>query len=624
MANKKELQTRIALKYDNYSAWNTAPGKDLVLLPGEIGICEFTPEGSPIPKALLKVGNGEKKFHELDWLYANAADVYDWAKAKTAIYDDINKKIVFQNSENQEIYSISLASLATVEITNDHEARIVAIESSLSGSGSIAETFKGITDRLDTIEGDGEGSIAKAVADTLNTAQEYADSAAESALEGAKDYTDTEVEKDRQRLTALEEADETQDASIAENQKAIEEEVDAREQAIANLDSAYKAADQAIEAKIGGSYTSEATIHAAILDAKKAGTDAQEAITTLTNGKVAENTTKIGENAADIADIKKDLADEIKAREDADADITTRLTEVETFFKTTEDQTINDALDTLVEIQQYITADDGGVADQLLKDVQENKQAIADIKNIVEEGGSLEIRVDEAEADIADVEEALLGLKNVTEGFTGTGAIQTAVNGAYTKASEAAIAAAGAKTAADAAKTAADAAQDDINALELVINDSNTGLAKTKEIADEALSATADLDDRLDIVEPKVEELEGIVSTSENSNAALRADIVSLQALTNDTNKGNEKLYTDLVALSAVINDSSNGLAKTHEIATSAVDTAALNTTRIAAIEADYLKASDEYILNCGTAITINHEVPTEPEGTETLDNPEN
>ena len=37
----KELKTRIALKYDSYTAWTEGAGKDLVLLKGELGICEI-------------------------------------------------------------------------------------------------------------------------------------------------------------------------------------------------------------------------------------------------------------------------------------------------------------------------------------------------------------------------------------------------------------------------------------------------------------------------------------------------------------------------------------------------------------------------------------------------------
>ena len=83
MANKT-LNTRIKLKYDTLANWQGA-GADVVLLKGEIGICEI-PTGSTAeqvtpPAILFKVGDGTKTFSELPWVSALAADVYAWAKA---------------------------------------------------------------------------------------------------------------------------------------------------------------------------------------------------------------------------------------------------------------------------------------------------------------------------------------------------------------------------------------------------------------------------------------------------------------------------------------------------------------------------------------------------------------
>lgn len=60
-----------------------------------------------------------------------------------------------------------------------------------------------------------------------------------------------------------------------------------------------------------------------------------------------------------------------------EADIVERLVEVETFFKTAEGETIDQALDTLVEIQKYLDGE-GEVADQMLLDIAANKKAIED------------------------------------------------------------------------------------------------------------------------------------------------------------------------------------------------------------------------------------------------------
>lgn len=86
------LNTRIALKYDLLSAWNTS---DLVLKKGEIAIAEIpsqnnivndsahTPENSP-PAIAMKVGDGVKTFKQLPWVQAVAGDVYAWAKKTNA------------------------------------------------------------------------------------------------------------------------------------------------------------------------------------------------------------------------------------------------------------------------------------------------------------------------------------------------------------------------------------------------------------------------------------------------------------------------------------------------------------------------------------------------------------
>ena len=59
----KELHTRIALRYDNYLNWTNTDkpnqGGNLVLLPGELGICELPApnEASNVaPTVLFKVG----------------------------------------------------------------------------------------------------------------------------------------------------------------------------------------------------------------------------------------------------------------------------------------------------------------------------------------------------------------------------------------------------------------------------------------------------------------------------------------------------------------------------------------------------------------------------------------
>lgn len=83
----------------------------------------------------------------------------------------------------------------------------------------------------------------------------------------------------------------------------------------------------------------------------------------------------------DVATIKSDYLkssdkDAIEtAYKAADKALDDRLVEVETFFHTAEGETLSDALDTLVEIQKYIT-DEGAAADEMVKDIEANATAI--------------------------------------------------------------------------------------------------------------------------------------------------------------------------------------------------------------------------------------------------------
>ena len=93
----KNLNTRIALKYDSYENWQT---HNPILLKGEIAIAELpvkankdgvgvpnaegsTPAIQNAPNILIKVGDGTNHYNDLKFVSALAADVYSWAKAAT-------------------------------------------------------------------------------------------------------------------------------------------------------------------------------------------------------------------------------------------------------------------------------------------------------------------------------------------------------------------------------------------------------------------------------------------------------------------------------------------------------------------------------------------------------------
>ena len=96
MSNK--LNVRISHKYDLYSNWMSS---DLVLAKGEIAVAEIPSneganEGNGLtpPTIGVKIGDGVKKFRELNWIQSIAGDVHAWAKKETLDFEDISEEFI--------------------------------------------------------------------------------------------------------------------------------------------------------------------------------------------------------------------------------------------------------------------------------------------------------------------------------------------------------------------------------------------------------------------------------------------------------------------------------------------------------------------------------------------------
>lgn len=94
MAEMKQLNTRVQLKYDSYTSWTT---NNPTLLPGEIAIAKLVDDVTiPVDQqknapVLFKVGPGA--FNSLPWASALAADVYAWAKKENPDWSDFSDEI---------------------------------------------------------------------------------------------------------------------------------------------------------------------------------------------------------------------------------------------------------------------------------------------------------------------------------------------------------------------------------------------------------------------------------------------------------------------------------------------------------------------------------------------------
>ena len=248
----KQLQTRIALKYDTYENWtkeqpaDSAVGANLVLLKGEIGICEVTPANananeSVVPTVLFKVGNGTKKFHELPWASAKAADVYSWAKQSEEDFKawlnttagfatDAEVAALVGNFGTDEDGKVITAKAAVdaeaatrAAADSAMNARIATLEGHFGeGDNNVDTKIAALDERLDILEGEDtiDGSVkkalkdAKAYADEKDTAlktelQGYADKAEEDAVKSANEYTDDKVSEINAEIADLKIADTT-------------------------------------------------------------------------------------------------------------------------------------------------------------------------------------------------------------------------------------------------------------------------------------------------------------------------------------------------------------------------------------------------------------------------------
>lgn len=608
----KELLTRIALKYDTYANWTDesveGKGANLVLLAGEIGICEIENKNQgaqTAPTVLFKVGNGKDAFKSLQWASAKAADVYDWAKAsdvtvsgKTINFVGTNKSITLDFITEAEVRS---------KITNALAERISKVEASIGDGGDIEnrvadveERVGDVEDAIDVINGTGDGSIAKAKADAISAAATDATTKANAAEAAAKADTEQKVSALSSSLNAT-----LSGHTSAANPHNITKET----VGLGNVDNKSVAT---IKSEFTGAVASGDTgfatggaVHTAIEAAKTAAAnDAAAKIETLvTSGQVKTNTDKIAGHTQAISALNAEFAEggRVTELEGTVADHEGRLDTLEVFFAGADadgedkEGSLYNALDTLKEIQKFIT-DEGTAADEMVKSIEANTEAIDDLEAEFAAGG----RVTAAEAAISGHTSNITSLQELTSGYSGAGSIKGAVDAAAKAASDA-------NTAAGVADGKAVAAQKTADEVKTAVNDETNGLVATKGIASGAASEASRAHGRLDTVEGNITTIQGIVSTGADANSKLRKDITELQGIVKTGADANTTLRSDLTDLAGRVTTAEGTLVTTTSTANTAKTKAEDAVSRVAAIEGDYLKAADEFIFNCGSSTTVVH-----------------
>lgn len=186
----KNLNTRIALKYDSYANWQEY---NPILLKGEIAIAELpvsenkpgvgvpnaegsTPAIQNAPNILIKVGDGTNHYNDLKFVSALAADVYSWAKAATkptysageitGLNDYISQTIQDTNTQYRIVaiggsdysYKLQKKDIGDADYTDvagsvisltDVDARLDVLEAAIGENGAVATKIANAIDALD-------------------------------------------------------------------------------------------------------------------------------------------------------------------------------------------------------------------------------------------------------------------------------------------------------------------------------------------------------------------------------------------------------------------------------------------------------------------------------------------
>lgn len=219
--------------------------------------------------------------------------------------------------------------------------------------GAVATNTAGVAENkaaIAKLNGDDstEGSVAKAVADSAASLQAKID-----AVDAIADANAADIDVLEGKVAVLE-AGTYDDAEVRGLIKANADAIDALEEAHTN--------------------DKDALEDAIALKADKTAVDAVSAVANAAV-KQTDYDAKVAELVAEDSRIAGLVTNEIAAREAADDEINERLTEVEAFFKLAEGEQLDTALDTLVEIQNYVTTE-GAAADQMVLDIAANKTAI--------------------------------------------------------------------------------------------------------------------------------------------------------------------------------------------------------------------------------------------------------
>lgn len=581
MANKT-LNTRIQLKNASLSDWN---GSNLKLLAGEIALAAVNttrPDGQGgyinVPTYLMKVGDGQKTFSQLNWLAAPASDVHEWAKKETLQYADLPATL------QTEIDNLQTA----VGTGGSVDTKIKAAISALKEACTVADAA--VTKQFVTAVAQDDGKIA--VTRRALTADDIP-ALAISKITGLQDALDlkatvAEVQTLREKVQGTD--------GTGGLVKAIDDEETARKAADKTLTDAVALLNSTTIPNLQTNLTKEidaAKSAASIADGK--AVQAQNEVDALETA-VANLTTTVENNksAAETA-----VSNEASTREAEDKKLSEAIAKLKSDIGNLENvMNFRGAVEALPAVAGYqdgdvivVTAGDNKGKEYVLSNgawvefgnTDANSAAIS----------ALQGRMTTAEADI-DALESSRATK--TELASEVKALEDAID---LKADKTALNSTNGRvttlegTVGDSSKGLVK----DVADLKTTVGDAKSGLVK-KVAALESASATHATQNALNTVESTLtKSISDEKTARESADTKLQTQITTLKDTTIpgvvSRVAENEE---DIAALETAVNTINNKTIPT--LATNA----ALNDAkaRIKAIEDDYLMAADQFIINCG------------------------
>lgn len=267
---------------------------------------------------------------------------------------------------NYEAAGNAATEAGKVQTKLDEEAaRAQRKEEELAGSIATAQG------EVDALEGVVAGKADKTALDALagKVGEVPADQTVMGIIANIQEnaYDDTEIQNAISGLESTK-ADKTQVATDIEN--AVNAEKSARETAVAGVQGA-------VDALSGTHATDKKNLEDAI--ALKASKEELQAVSDVANAAVKQADYDVKVKALEDEDARivgLVEAEATKAREE-EGKLDTRLAKVETFFELADGEKLDEAKDTLIEIQKIID-EDAAAADVMLKDIAANKKAIED------------------------------------------------------------------------------------------------------------------------------------------------------------------------------------------------------------------------------------------------------